>query len=236
MANKKPLSLYSGIVQELTSGDNIDVNNGNIINLLDPTANGHAATKLYVDNRTNNDIRIHAALGGVALAETIPLYLLGGNVGAQTDGRMYFVAVWLEKAATLTGVKWYQNTQGAYTADNNNKIGLYTYSGGTMTLVASSTNDGNIWKAASNTWASKAFSATYAAAAGLFFIGFLYNSSAQTTAPVLGGTNINSAAATFDYTNSARISGYVNTQTDLPSSQAMSGLTINTMMPFFALY
>lgn len=196
-----------------------------------------SAIQTQFTNKCNSDLRINTALGSVVLAQTIPVYGITGNTGAFTDGRMYFIAVWLEKDATINGVKFYQATQGAFTADNNNKVGLYSYSAGTMTLIASNTvTDANLWKAASNTWTSKAFTTPYAAVAGLYFVGFLYNSSAQTTAPVLGGTQIDSLAAQLDYTNSAKLSCYINTQTDLPGSQAHSGLTINIMVPYFALY
>ena len=58
-----------------------------------------------------------------------PLVLIG--FGALTSQRINFVAVWLPKAATITGVKWIQSANGSYTASNYNGVGLYTYSGGT---------------------------------------------------------------------------------------------------------
>lgn len=189
-----------------------------------------------VNNLTNNWNRINAALGSVIVAETIPMINHTGNIGALTDGRMYFIAIWLEKAYTVTGVKFYTTTQGVYTADNNNKVSLYTYSAGTMTRRADSTTNGNLWKTAANAWTTQAFASTYAASPGLHFIGWLYNSSAQTTAPVLGGTQLNSNAGNLDYTNSGKFSGYINAQTDTPSSQAHSGLTINSQVPYFGLY
>jgi hypothetical protein len=48
------------------------------------------------------------------------------------DGTAGFVAVYLPKAATLTGIMFQQGVVGNYTADNNNYLALYTYSGGTL--------------------------------------------------------------------------------------------------------
>jgi len=145
---------------------------------------------------------------------------------ALTSQRVEFTAIYLSKAVTVTGVKWYQGTQGSYTANNYNGVGLYTYSGGTITLVASSTNDGNIWKAASATWSSKAFSSTYSASKGIYFIGWMYSASSATTAPILGAnTAFVSSSVLFDFTNSAKTTSYLGAQTALPSSQAMSGTT-----------
>lgn len=178
---------------------------------------------------TTLDIKIkaYAAMGSTILAQNVDGDLANGTSGqALADGRIYFSAVYLTKAATLTGVKWYQVTAGNYTGDNENRVGLYTYSGGTMTLVASSANDANLWTATSGTIASKAFSSTYAAAAGLYFVGFIYNNSAQTTAPVLGIIGSASTINTVtDFTNSAKTSGLISSQTALPATQAMSGVT-----------
>jgi len=103
--------------------------------------------------------------------------LLNSNK-ALFDATLYVVGYYLPVGATISGVKFFQGVQGNYTADNYNGVALFSYSGGTITLVASSTNDGNIWKGTSNTWQTKAFSSTYVAAAGMYFIGMLYNYSA----------------------------------------------------------
>jgi|688.fasta_scaffold108616_3 hypothetical protein len=151
------------------------------------------------------------------------------------DGTIYFIGYYLPVGATLTGVKWYQGTQGNYTADNYNGIGLFSYSGGTITLVASTTNDGNIWKATANSWQSKAFSSTYVAAAGMYFIGIICNFSAKTTDPSIGhGTTI--TASSYDFTNSARIICEVTGQTGFSASYAMSSLNASTFTYALFLY
>ena len=153
--------------------------------------------------------------------------------GALTNQQIRFFAVYLAKAQTITGVKWMQLTAGNYTANNYNGLGLYSYSGGTLTLVASSTNDGNIWKVSStNTFQSKAFSSTYAAAAGVYYVGALYCSSAQTTAPGIYAAVTGNA--TYDFTSV--ISSTLNAQTSLPSTQLSSGLSVSTGNLGFWLY
>jgi len=147
------------------------------------------------------------------------------------------MGVWLPVAQTITGVKWKQVTQGNYTADNYNGVGLYTYSGGTLTLVASSTDDGNIWKAASGTISSKAFTTPYVATAGLYFVAHLYCSSAQVTAPVtamiLSTTGVNTIT---DFTNSAKLNGFLPGQTALPALVAMSSITAYFQEVWTGLY
>jgi hypothetical protein len=153
-----------------------------------------------------------------------------------TSTELRFTPVYIPYAQTITGVKWWQVTAGVYTASNYNGVGLYSYSGGTLTLVASSTDDGAIWKAASGTLGSKAFSSTYNAAAGLYFIATLHSRSATTTAPTIGCNALfaGNVATTIDFTNSAKLAGYVSSQTSLPATQAASGITASTNIYYWA--
>jgi len=183
-------------------------------------------------------IAAYAALGSVIKGESVGGTLAHVTVGtALASGTLIVQAVYLPVGATLTGVKFYQSVQGAYTADAYNGVGLYTYSGGTLTLVASSTNDGNIWKAAVGL-SLKTFTSTYAAAPGLYFVGALYHSSAQTTAPSLGAypAAIGTPLVAGDFTNSAKLSSTLASQTALPTPQASSGLTASASQIYFAVY
>ncbi len=215
------------------------------------TGNAGSATVLQTARKINNvsfdgsadidtdeKLLAYQALGSTIVAQNVNGGL-GDSTGTNTmiDNRVYYMGVYLKKARTITGVKWEQVTQGNYTADGYNGVGLYTYSGGTLTLVASSTDDGNIWKATSATIASKAFSSTYAATAGLYFVAHLYCNSAQTTAPVTGsilgsvGSNV-----TTDFTNSAKLNGLQSGQTSLPATVAMSSITAYFVEPWAGLY
>lgn len=205
--------------------------------ISDEVGSGALVFKSYVDDKIDYNLAICNALGSVIKAETEPMQYVNANTNP-ADGTLYIQAIWLSKSSTLTGVKFYQRTQGSYTADNNNKIGLYTYSSGTLTLVASCADDGNLWKGTTNSLQTKAFSSTYAASEGLYFIGILYNNSAVVTAPALGTiTNFtNLAQSSLDFTNSAKLCSLLLAQTDLPATQAMSGLTANTIRFWLALY
>ena len=190
---------------------------------------------IAVDKR----ILAYQALGSTIVAENVDGQLAQViNSLAMTSQRAYFQAVYIDKDQTITGFKWKQATAGSYTANNYNGGALYSYSGGTLTLVASSTNDGNIWTASSGTIGSKAFSSTYSATAGLYFVAIIWSASATTTAPSLGTLTATSSINTVtDFTNSAKTSGLISSLTALPSpTQASSGISASANEYWIGLY
>lgn len=177
-------------------------------------------------------------LGLQELGSAIKGQSLGVNFGAAatalslTDGRIYFQAVRIPVDATLTGAGTYLRTQGDYTADNNNRVALYSIDAatGTMTQIASSTNNGNLYKGATNSYIKEPFSSTIAVTKGTYFLAWIYNNSAQTTAPqflraaVVGSAN----QYIYDFPNSIKLNGIISSQTNLPSpTQASSGITLS---------
>ena len=176
-------------------------------------------------------------LGSVIKGQTIgQTNTLGFSTANMTSGRVYWMAVYVPMDCTITGVKWGQATQGNYTASGYNGVGLYSYSGGTLTQVAASTDDGAIWKAAGSALASKAFSSTYAATKGIYFVALTYNQSAQTTAPALSSLTTVTWICNGDLTNSAKLFG-TTTASSLPSpTQAASGITAGSTSFYVQLY
>jgi hypothetical protein len=155
-----------------------------------------------------------------------------------TDNLAVFMAVYIDRPATITGVKWFQSVAGDYTADQTNQVALYSYSGGTLTQVAASANDGNMWKATSNTLASKAFSTPYSATPGVYFVAAVYNASAVVTNPqIVGSVTVSNAAFyALDLTNSAKISSTLSATNSLPASTAASALAAASATRWFGLY
>jgi hypothetical protein len=165
------------------------------------------------------------------------------NITANTtmsDGVTVFHTFYLDRADTLKGVRWFQRTQGVYTGDNYNGFGLYTMSGGTLTLVDSTTNDANIWKASTNTWTSKDFVTPYAASEGFYVIAYLYNvSGSASTAPSLGGSTavLNGAVQSFDFGNGYSMSyNRPTSSASLITSVVASNLSYITPITYIAIY
>lgn len=237
----------------LTLSGNADISGTNTGDQTSVSGNAGTATTLQTARNINGvsfdgsaDIdaffltNIYSAIGGTGKSISMNGGLpMTNSAGGMTNRQATFQAVWLPKAATITGVTWVQGAAGDYTANHYNGVGLYTISGGTLTLVASSTDDGDIWKATANIWASKAFSSTYNASAGLYFIGALWCRTAQVTAPSIyrcGAVSNPPSSFTQDFTNSVKLSSVLTAQTSLPASQDMSGLTANSNNFWFQLY
>lgn len=213
---------------------------GSAATLTTPRLIGGVSFNGSADIGSGNDLLAYQALGSPILAETVSQSLAYSNTStAMVDGQIKYEAVYLSKAATLTGVKVYVRVLGAYTGDNNNRIGLYSYSGGTLTLVASSANSATLWTSAANSIQTIPFSSTYAAAAGIYFVGLIYNQSAQTTAPSLASgialNNLVMGSTALGFTNSAKLHG-TSTGTDLPASVAMSAITSSVIPSWVSLY
>jgi len=158
---------------------------------------------------------------------------------ALTTQQFRGVAVYVPIAQTITGVKWFQIVQGNFTNTGYNGVALYTYSGGTITRVALSTDSEATWETATaNTWGSVAFATPYSASEGLYYIGLLYCGGA--TAPSIGGTvnATNSNVNIGDFTNSAELSFTLNAQTTTPSSLSLGsvGVTVSGNNPAVYLY
>lgn len=201
---------------------------------------GQSFIERIADISADNTLLAYQALGSPVLAETVGQKLAYSNVSTNmVDGQIKFTAVYLPKAATLTGIKVYVRVLGNYTGDNNNRVGLYSYSGGVLTLVASSTNSATLWTSAANAIQTIPFSSTYAASAGIYYVGFLYNQSAQTTAPALASgvalNNLVMGSTALGFTNSAKLYGTAN-GTDLTTPINMTAITSSVIPSWVSLY
>jgi hypothetical protein len=137
---------------------------------------------------------------------------------------------------TLNGVRWFQNTQGSYTANNFNGFAIYRYDAvnDTAYLVAQTANTGTIWQAASNTWNTINFTAPVNVEAGAYRVVAYYSSSAQTTAPNIKAFTSVQNTAVFNLPNGGRLSGRLTQAT--PANFKTSTITLNAAQPIIGIY
>jgi hypothetical protein len=191
------------------------------------------------DLYSTREILLYRALGSSIIGTThsTPLSVIA-TAYTLVDGRQVANCIYINKTTTITGVMFIQGTQGNFTGDNTNSIAIYSYSGGTMTKVAETANDANIWKNANGTFNSVALTSPYVASPGVYFIVALWNSSSTTTSPTIGvGSAIAaSGVPAADYTNSAKTSWFYSGQTSHSSSISMSSVSVLTNRIFFGIY
>jgi len=182
----------------------------------------------YFQDSYDDAIYAMRQLGSSLIAQPILANLFTASTPQNmSDGQLRVVAARVNQTTTVTGVAFWQRTTGDYTATDNNRVGLYTIANGTLTLVASSANDGDLWKSGTTAISKKAFSTPYVAQPGVYFIAALYNQSAQVTQPTLSMASLVSAIqGEVDLANSAKLSAVLAAQADLPSSVAMSTMTV----------
>jgi hypothetical protein len=192
------------------------------------------ATTAFVHEAVNDNemfVRGIRAFGSPIIAETLASsYRSSASATALTDGNQPFQSLYLPEAATLTGIGFQVEVQGVYTADNNNKVGLYTLdtASGAMALVASSANNGDLYKAAANTIVTAPFTTPYVAAAGTYYVSFLYNNSASTTPPQLvSAAGDATRLPAFNFSNSIRFYGHKGSQADMATPTNVNTLSAN---------
>lgn len=153
------------------------------------------------------------------------------------DGKALWTLFYLSDTTDITGVGYMLSTQGDYTADNYNGFAIYSVSGTTYTKIDSTANDGNLWKAAANTAATKAFSSgAQELNPGIYYIFLVYNNSAQVTAPKLYYNNDLANAAFAGITGTNKIQGVVNSQTTPPITETGGDVTADAEIPAIWLY
>lgn len=180
-------------------------------------------------------------LGNTIKAEPVGVSLLRAtNAFNMTDQQIRFFVVRVREAGTITGAEFPISTQGNYTAANYNGFGLYTLdpSTGLLTQVASTPDDGNLFKGATGSMVQKAFTTPYTAAAGFYYIALLHCRSAVVTSPVIPGNQSVGAAVVMEsgFLNNNKVCATLSTQTSLPSSVNMSALTRAGQVPYIRLY
>jgi hypothetical protein len=217
-------------------GDNAVARIGHINNLVDQINNDFAGSEM---------LESYALLGSKIASTSLAVHTpsnIATSGTSLTSGTAIFAATYVPKDSTITGVTWYQITQGAVTTagTNYNGVALYSYNAGVLTLVASSTSDNTTttaigWKQAVG-WAKTAFSAPVSIPAGIYFIGAFFNVTTAGTAPAVGTQiTVASLVNNVDFTNSAKILSTA-TFTALPATQTMSGITVATAQTGFWLY
>jgi hypothetical protein len=152
-----------------------------------------------------------------------------------TDGRAHYQLFYIPENITVTGVRFVLQTQGNYVADAYNGAKLYRVTGASaFARLDSTANNGDFWRGSAVTRNDFAFTGgARELEAGLYVVGFVWNASATTAAPVMYTSFNNSSATNVMYfgnggVNQTKLSGYVSSQADLAVNEVFNDLTSDT--------
>lgn len=224
------------------SVDNIPIvfNNGSLTILQDQIDEIHSS---WDDGRVPNKIKASAL--GISPIVAMPLSLQDVPLNTQvnlTDNRGVFTLFYIPEPVTITGVRFVLQTAGNYTGDNYNGFKLYSVGTASYTRIDSTANNADVWKATAVTATDVPFvGGERLLQPGLYAVAFVYNQSAQTTAPAMYSTSAYSSVTNvllfgtggnYQY----KLASYVASCNDLPLTQAYSGLTAEMIGWCIALY
>ena len=179
---------------------------------------------------------LHLSAGSKIICQTFGFAQSDNTAITPVSGRIIFGAIYIPINCTIEGVVTYLRQQGVFTGGNNNEIGLYSYSGGTMTRIAITSNDQNIWKSPSQAYNLTAFTSPVSVSAGIHFVGLVWTSSSTTNTPIHNGLTIQNSGFNGQFVGGAfRYYTTLNSST-LATSYSMASLGNATACPWFALY
>lgn len=208
--------------------------------LVDPTVTTQAAgdnstraasTAFVYENTENSVMRDMKAMGIPIVIIPMGTQFLGQTAGnTLVDGSIPGMLIEVKKNTILTGFKIAIKTQGVFTGDNYNGIAINSISGGVATKIAETPNDENIWKGASNSIVTKDLAAPITLTPGLYTINFIYNNSAQTTAPIIQHFGFCSGITGTSTQGNVKQGTVATAQTALPSSYVITAQSTSVVL------
>lgn len=178
------------------------------------------------------------AFGSTAIAIPVSSASLFNDTYSMLDGTLIATAFYLREAKTITGVKLLPNVAGIYTAADYNGVGLYKLSGTTYTLVASSTDNGDLWKGAAYSLVTVPFTTPYSATAGAYYVALLYNNNnaGGETAPKIYVNIATGNQSVYLLGGNNRLRFIWASQTALPATILYTDVAVSSVSPGIWLY
>lgn len=155
-------------------------------------------TKTQVDSLQtaflDNEYQLLKSLGARFQNMPIGASIRSGLSVALSDNTIFLQLLYPQPYSyVIDSLTMIQYTQGNYTGDNENRVGVYSYNlaTDTYTLRASIANNSELWKASTGATITCVLTTPYTTTANeILYTAVLYNNSAQSTGPTLVGTNL----------------------------------------------
>ncbi len=194
-----------------------------------------------IGDRERSTIAAYQDLGSEIKGENIgwTFYnITAGSASAVVDNVARYAAIDIPETRTITGVMFWLTLSGVYTADQTNQVGIFTKSiGGTMTLLASSADNPNLYKGTVNAMTKEPFTSPITLPRGRYYVGLLLNYSSASTPPQIGIVTAGLTNETsMDFTNSNFLIGQKSATNSLPATITASTIAGNTVRHWVGVY
>lgn len=160
---------------------------------VNPTAGSYTSRHDFKYESTLSTRNLLKAAGSNITVTPLAIELGGANTSpVLVDGTIYYTMVIVTDSTLLTTFQYSLQAAGNFTGDANSAIGIYSFAGSTFTKIGNTATDavGTLWKASINSSSTVNLVSPVWLAPGKYAIMYLYNSSAQTTAPVIYGVSL----------------------------------------------
>lgn len=147
-----------------------------------------------------------------------------GSANQMVDQRASYILTYVTDTVTVSTLHYQMHTAGNYTTDGSdfNGMAIYSISGTTATRIAITANTPTVWTTTANTLGSIALTAPVTLVPGIYYIGFMYNYLAQTTAPFIVGSQPGTIYTSMDLSNNMRLGIFYSSVTSFPASFTIS--------------
>jgi hypothetical protein len=237
-------NIYAGINGKLNISDTAT--------MLSPYAkNNLVATKLNAVDTASLSSRIDNKMTGIDILKLMSYGIkaepYGVTLGQMTNqlglttNRFYLYPFYWNTSDSIRGVSFFSRAALTNVATNYNGIAIYSLSGGTLTRLVQTANDGTFWNTTINTWSSKSITPTFLAK-GLYFVGYQFSGAPAPTIGagdplVIASTESPSQPPSSVNTNGIKFSTFIaNLTSSAPTSIAMSATTAVVNVPYFLFY
>jgi hypothetical protein len=185
------------------------------------------------------DVLLLRSFGSTSVATTADLRICNNPASFSASGTLILSAISVKKPMAVGGLRYQVCNNPNFTASSNNKIAIFSRSGGVLTLVAASDHSSSTWNPGDNTWTFKNFNANPVIMPGQYYVGGLYVAT-NTTAPQILGTPVAENANVFEQpfvTTDVVWGCSKGSETDIQSSYNLSDFTtVATSIRYFELF
>ncbi len=163
---------------------------------------------------------LNSAGAGIKLAPTVAVGASMTTNNQLVDARASYVHCTVTDTVVVTSIHYSMAIAGVYTVDGSefNGIAIYSVSGTTATRIAMTANTATAWSIPANDFSTLNLTAPVTLYPGEYYVGFLFNFLAQTTAPTIQSIQPGNLYTSMPLSNNRRLGIFYSGVAQFPAS------------------